>query len=76
MRTYQYLKVWIKGKRPIILEIISDKKRFLYGTEVNRQGDEIIRNNTKQGYFIEKSIITKTKTMKMSRKYGELELVR
>jgi len=71
----RYLRIKIKDKKArFYLSDIKDNDKFLMGTLVNNEGDEIVKSGIdKAHWLIQKTMIIKTEEYRMNKFYGLLE---
>jgi hypothetical protein len=68
-----YCRVYLRGKRGIILRIERETPQILIGIEVNREGDEVVPSGADQHrHMIQKAAITRRCCMSWRLKYGDL----
>jgi hypothetical protein len=72
----RYARVWLPGKRPVILQITHETAVLLDGIEVNDQGEEIVpagRNaNGERRHIIAKDTIVRCVPLVMDNTYATL----
>ena len=71
----RYLRIKIKDKKSrFYLSDIKEKGKFLMGTLVNNEGEEIVKSGIdKAHWLIQKTMIVKTEEYRMNKFYGFLE---